>query len=260
MARSDLRIDNFKANFDAGARPNRFKVNILGPNLFRAGEMTEAVQEETDDNGDVITEGVASTLKNVKLDIEGIRCHKATLPGRALEAHTFSEYGAERQMPFKVNDGGTASFSFYCDQNFQDRAAIEGWQDSIYGGDPIKPRFAFFEEYVGTVEISAMNTRGKETLQYTLKDAYPIKYEQQDLDYSSSDIMSFTVEIAYRSFETKYVPDESDGGGLNRGRRILDALIGIGQQTGKYTNAGQSVFKRLRGLDDKLAKVQGIFG
>ena len=72
--------------------------------------------------------------------------------------------------------------------------------------------------------------------------------------------MSFTVEIAYRSFETKYVPDESDGGGLNRGRRILDALIGIGQQTGKYTNAGQSVFKRLRGLDDKLAKVQGIFG
>ena len=69
MARSDLRIDNFKANFDAGARPNRFKVNILGPNLFRAGEMTEAVQEETDEEtGEVITEGVASTLKNVKLD------------------------------------------------------------------------------------------------------------------------------------------------------------------------------------------------
>ena len=51
MAKSDLRIDNFKANFDAGARPNRFKVNILGPNLFRAGEMTEAVQEETDEEG-----------------------------------------------------------------------------------------------------------------------------------------------------------------------------------------------------------------
>ena len=205
MSRSDLRIDKFKANFDAGARPNRFNVNIMGPTLFQS--------DATD------------------------------------------------EMPFQTNDGGEVSFSFYCDQNFLDRAAIEGWQDSIYGGDPTRPRFSFKDEYKGTVEISVMNGRGKDTLTYELIDAYPIKYEQQDLDYSSNaEIMSFTVTMAYTYFKTKYTPDDSGGGGLNRGRRILDALIGVGQQTGKYTNAGQSVFKRLRGLDDKLAKVQRLTG
>ena len=261
MSKSDLGIDKFKANFDAGARPNRFNVRIFGPNLFQNDEMTKSVAEEVDEEGNVIQAAVASVKKYVKLDIDGIRCHKATLPGRELKAYTFSESGAERHMPFQTNDGGEVSFSFYCDQNFQDRAAIEGWQDSIYGGDPKSPRFSFKDEYKGTVEIMVMNGRGKDTLTYVLKDAYPIKYEHQDLDYSSNaEIMSFTVTMAYTYFETKYTPDESGGGGLNRGRRILDALIGIGQQTGKYTNAGQSVFKRLRGLDDKLAKVQTLTG
>ena len=104
---SNLRIDKLKYNFDQGARPNRYAVDIRCAALG--------------------------------IQMEAIRCVSATLPGKQLETSEASEYGPARKMPYGVTmDGGEASFTFLCDSSFADRFLIETWQSFIYGQDDLE--------------------------------------------------------------------------------------------------------------------------
>ena len=69
----NLNIQKLIANFDSGARGNRYDVNLFCTNL--------------------------------NIQMRGIRCVNATLPGRQLESTDFSEYGPTRKFPFNVSNG-----------------------------------------------------------------------------------------------------------------------------------------------------------
>jgi hypothetical protein len=98
-----LNIDQLRYQFDQGARPNRYEVNFFCPNLG--------------------------------LNLEGVRCISATLPGRQLETADWSEYGPTRKMPYQLGmDGQEVSFTFICDSSFADRFMIEAWQSAIFMG------------------------------------------------------------------------------------------------------------------------------
>ena len=97
-----LNIDSLRYQFDQGARPNRFTVDFYCPNL--------------------------------KLNLEGVRCVNASLPGRQIETGDFSTYGPLQKMPFNLGmDGQEVSFQFLCDSSFADRFLIEAWQGAIFG-------------------------------------------------------------------------------------------------------------------------------
>ena len=96
-------IDKLRYNFDQGARPNRYSVNLYCPNL--------------------------------NINLEGIRCINATLPGRQLESADWSPYGPTEKRPYQLSmDGQEVSFTFLCDSNFADRYIIDAWLGAIFSG------------------------------------------------------------------------------------------------------------------------------
>jgi len=219
-------INNLRYKFDQGARANRFMVDMRCPNLG--------------------------------IQIDGVRCSNATLPGRQLEVEEFSEYGPLRKMPTNISmDGGEATFSFLCDSSFADRFLIEAWQDVIYASDKgdrvgssLTPYFNYYYDYVGEIEIAVLNQRDNKTLVYTLHEAYPLSYAAMDLAYESSDeIMKFEVTMAFRTFSTDYKESQQGISDiLNKGSRALgafDQLLGV---AGKDSRALNKIQDRVRSL------------
>lgn len=226
---SNLRIDKLKYNFDQGARPNRYAVDIRCAALG--------------------------------IQMEAIRCVSATLPGKQLETSEASEYGPARKMPYGVTmDGGEASFTFLCDSSFADRFLIETWQSFIYGQDDLEnevllqlPQFSYYQDYVGQVEIATLTQQDKKSLVYKLHEAYPISFSAQELSYEQTDeLLRFECTFAFRSFTTEY-RNPGAISGLNRGARALglfNDLLGL---------AGKGPNKKITKFAERLNRISGFF-
>lgn len=247
-----FKIDKFRYNFDQGARPNRYTVDFYCHPL------------------------------NIKL--EGLRCIQASLPGRQLETGDFSEYGPTRKMPFNLAmDGQEVSFTFVCDSSFADRLIIEAWQSSIYmgtetgdymtnndegeivsagpmeyggKGSSIHPTFAYYNNYVGEVVIKQITRSDKKSLQYRIFEAYPVSFNAMELSSSSTDeLMKFECTFAFRTWDSEY-SNPNPVSGINKGRRFIDALLGIKN----LRKGGNKANDKLQRFNDRLAKLDGIFG
>lgn len=232
-----LNIDKIKYNFDQGARANRFNVDFFCPPLG--------------------------------INFEGLRVLQCSLPGRQLETQDFSEYGITRKMPFQVgNDGGEVTFTFLCDSTFADRFVIEAWNGAIFdgkgpagnglnlGGSAVNPQFRYYNDYIGEVHIQQITHSDKDSLKYVLYEAYPLSFAPMELDSGTTDdIMKFECTFAFRTFSTEYAnPSNLDG--LNRGRRILDAIT---DTLGLFGSKGRKVSGKVQKFSDRLAKISGIF-
>ena len=239
-----LSIDRLRYNFDSGARPNRFHVNFF--------------------------------CQPLNINFEGLRCSNATLPGRQLETADWSAYGTTMKMPFNLNhDGGEVSFTFICDASFADRFIIDAWQTAIYssgnasevhedgegqlikhGGNSMHPMFAYQNDYIGKVEIFQYDMKGRESLKYTLHDAYPVSYAPAQLGWDQTDqLMQFECSFAFRTFTTSYANNKSSTA-LNRGRRAIDSILDIAN----LRKGGNSANNTLQRFNDRLARLDGLFG
>jgi len=258
FTRKGTSIDELKYNFDSGARPNRFDANFFLPNSF---------------SNDVLTES----------KLMGVRLESCQLPGRELEVKSFSEYGQVRQMPTGTIDGsgGSMDFTFRCDQHFADRLIIEAWQQIVFSSAPstmkkdvegnvigttndetgsvLNPSMSWYDDYIGKVEIIQHRLDGKKALKVNLYEAYPIKFEPQELNRGTSDeIMKFTCTIAFRNWESEYVaaPERS---ALNKGRVILDSLLEGGKILDRFGKGGK-FNKTLSNLDTRTTQINNLFG
>ena len=243
-------IDKFRYNFDSGARANRYTVDFYCPPL-----------------------GIA---------MEGLRCTNASLPGRQLEAQDFSEYGPVRKLPYNITmDGQEVTFEFVCDSAFADRFVIEAWQSAIYQGggniqaklseedgtidnyyktdrmgSSIKPTFAYYDEYVGEVVIKQITRSNENALVYRIHEAYPLAFAPMELSYDSDNqLMKFQCTFAFRTWDSEY-GNPNPVTGINKGRRAIDALLGIAN----LRKGGNSANNTLQRFNDRLARFGGLFG
>ena len=224
-----LSIDKLRYNFDQGARANRFTVDFFCEKLFPGASF------------------------------EGLRCINASLPGRQLETADWSEYGPTRKLPFNLtHDGQEVSFTFLCDSTFADRHVIEAWQASVFSGSnsgtSIHPQFAYYNDYIGEIKITAITHQDKDSLVYTLYEAYPVAFAQQELSAESGDIMRFECTFAFRTFTTNY-EKPNPVSGINKGRRLLDIINDIRNLRKGGNKADDSASR----FQDRLAKLAGIF-
>lgn len=229
-----LSIDQLRYQFDAGARPNRYTVDFYCPPLG--------------------------------LELEGVRCVTASLPGRQIETADVSEYGPLRKLPFNVtNDGQEVSFTFICDSSFADRFLIEAWQGSIYsassegvpeGGNSVNPQFRYYNEYVGEIVIKQITRSDKKSLQYRIYEAYPVSFAPMELSSESTDsLMRFECTFAFRTWESEY-SNPPNVSGINKGRRFLDAISSITN----LKKGGNKANDTLTRFNDRLARLDGIIG
>ena len=251
-------IDDLKYNFDQGARPNRYNVNFILPKSF----------------------GDGSAGRNM-----GLRVESCELPGRSIDTTSWSEFGAERQMPTgSIDDGGTTDMTFICTQDFADRLIIEAWQSLIYTADStasnddeglgticgtaINPRFAWYDDYIGSIEIHQLRSDHKGNsrrddekriaLKYTLNEAYPVSFDAMTLGYGEDGILKFKVTFAFRSWSSEYVP-APERSLLNKGRGLLDALLGGSNLLSRFGKEGK-LRKTLTNLDTRTSQLQNLFG
>jgi hypothetical protein len=239
---SELVIEKLKSNFDSGARANRFGTHFMCPKL-----------------------GV---------NLDGVRCKTANIPGRQLEAVDWSAYGATHTLPQQVNhDGQRASFTFLCDTSFSDRFLIEAWQlfiigdDSLDGSGAMHPRFAYQMDYVGTVDVYQFNQNSDKALIVHLHDAFPLSIETQTLDYGDVDtIMEVTVEFAFRYYTSEFTQvgnsAEAVQGGLlgliNKGRQALDIIGDVAKVAGRFSPEADRFFRKVAKLEGTVDRATGI--
>ncbi|MDC3384679.1 hypothetical protein OAW24_00695 [bacterium] len=232
----NLQIDKLKYNFDTGARGNYFMVNIFGP------------------------QGIA---------LEGWRCETVQIPSRELEASQWSSYGPVRNIPNNITmDGQRVPMTFLCDQHFADKFILDAWQSYIYTGtgthkdqgNSLRPTFRYQQDYVGRVEIISMRKDGADAMKTTLHNAYPITLGAMTHNTGARDeIMKFEVTFSFETFDTEYVnaPKLSL---LNKGRRVLDALLETDKLRGRFGKKVRSLDARLKKYDDRLTRISNIFG
>ena len=214
--------------------------------------------------------------------MEGLRCTNASLPGRQLEAQDFSEYGPTRKLPYNITmDGQEVTFEFVCDSAFADRFVIEAWQSAIYQGggniqaklseedgaidnyyktdrmgSSIKPTFAYYDEYVGEVVIKQITRSNENALVYRIHEAYPLAFAPMELSYDSDNqLMKFQCTFAFRTWDSEY-GNPNPVTGINKGRRAIDALLGIAN----LRKGGNSANNTLQRFNDRLARFGGLFG
>ena len=221
-------LDKFKANFDGGARANRFNVDIMGP------------------------EGIA---------LQGLRCESVSMPGRQLTHEGWSAYGPLQHMPYNIDhDGNQVTMTFRCDSTFFDRLILETWQTAIFtagAGDSYHPIFNYYQDYIGTVQIDQQRKDGSPALRYELKEAYPIAYAAQELNSTTTDdIMKFSVTFAFRTFETSYHLPDSGGlfGKINKGRKYLDLALNTLKLGSRFNKKAGKWLNKLESLDTALAR------
>ena len=239
-------IDDIKYNFDQGARGNRFDVMFFLPVKYFGG-----------------AEGDPSKM--------GIRVESCELPGRSISTTKFAEHGAERSMPDgTVDDGGTTSMTFICDQAFADRFIIEAWQSLVYSakgskGNQVHPVFSYYNDYIGEIQINQNRTDHKGgddskgvALTYKLHECYPTEFSSQDLSVDGS-LMKFTVTFAYKYWTSEYNKNVHQRSFLNKGRVILDSLLEGSNLLSRFGKEGK-VRKTLTNLDTRSSQLNNIFG
>ena len=239
-------IDDIKYNFDQGARGNRFDVMFFLPVKYFGG-----------------AEGDPSKM--------GIRVESCELPGRSISTSSFAEHGAERSMPDgTVDDGGTTSMTFICDQAFADRFIIEAWQSLVYSakgskGNQVHPVFSYYNDYIGEIQINQNRTDHKGgddskgvALTYELHECYPTEFSSQDLSVDGS-LMKFTVTFAYKYWTSEYNKNVHQRSFLNKGRVILDSLLEGSNLLSRFGKEGK-VRKTLTNLDTRSSQLNNIFG
>ncbi len=185
-----MHINRFLTHLDGMARTNRFEVDIFVP--------------------------------GIGLRMRGIRCQKATLPGKTLELSTFRQIpgGAPNHLVKGVKYDETVVLGFMLDSTYEDRANIELWQNYIYNDDySIKyPKVSTnttelaaestaekgSQSYLGTVVIRQLGGDGFTIYEVQLEDAFPSVLGAVSLDMATSALSTFDATFTYRTWHSSF--------------------------------------------------------
>lgn len=256
-------IDRLKSNFDVGARSDYFHVDLILPSALRP-----------ENAGD-----------NYKIPDMGIRVETCNLPASSVNTTNYSPYGNKTPRVTGLAYDTTTTLSFLCDSSFFDRIVLEAWHnlifqsnnvkvesdgDMVFGPTQINPIYSYYDDYAKGSQIIIYQIRkdfrksidGKKyALKCTLHDAFPISYTAQSLSRvgtGDSNIMKFDVTFAFRAFDMDYA-DLPKSSLLNRGRKLLDALIQGTQTAGRYSSAFDRFSRKLSDFEDKANQFAGLF-
>ena len=130
-----------------------------------------------------------------------IFCDAVSMPGMNLTTSQAKTYGEQREFPYEVLFDNV-TFTFYVDTNLAVKNAFEKWMASIR--NPQTRTFNYYSNYVTDIDIYVHNVASDEEVVHsvTLHEAYPKTLTPIQMDYSSKDVMKYSVSMNYKWYTT----------------------------------------------------------
>ena len=178
------------ASRDGYSKANRYEVLIGLPTGVTQG--SEQTAGKSAMSGNVISQLHGETARRISF-----RCDSITMPGRNLRTQMNGNiYGP----PHEIVQGQTFSeveASFYCGSDMAEKYFFEEWQKVSYNPDTYD--LNYYKEYVGAVEIFALNEKDERTTGIRLVEAFPKTIGGIPLGHGSNNtINKVSVTFAYR--------------------------------------------------------------
>lgn len=182
---TDMSISNFLAKMSPRglAYPNRYKIRIHPPTgilAFASGVSPYAVSGRFQQAINFINAGGVIEMMAAQV----------SLPSRIFDMMELRTYGVSQRIPFSVAISETLTMMFLSSSWYAERHYFELWQSIV--ANVRSNTMNYPKEYLGRVEIIALDKEGKETYQVMLEDAIPTSVQQIDLGYATNNVPVFT--------------------------------------------------------------------
>lgn len=180
----DMSINKLLDLISSGvAKPNRYRVNLILP---------PGVTEQFDG---VMPLSVSGQITRVDHTINrqgriGLMASAASLPSRMLDTMESRVYGQKRRLPFSYAVSENVNVTLTTTKDFPERKYIEVWQGAV--ANISSNTMNYPAEYLGQVEISALDAKGNKTYSVTLVNAYPMSLGNTELSYNANNTAAFT--------------------------------------------------------------------
>ena len=169
-----MKIDRFKANIDGLQRNNRYNIAMFGTGAKVTG-----------------------------INIRGLRCDTATVPGRGFFTNEESEYGPKRAIPHKPQYD-QFDCSFYMTNDFEERELIELWQSQINSFQSGNFHSRFHDDYRGVILLEMLNKYDQVNYRCIMTDAFPLQLGVINVGYENTDVMKFNAQFRYRYWNSEF--------------------------------------------------------
>ena len=214
---------------DGVSRSNRYEV-ILYPPTGNRGTGSGATQNEF---GQVMNQFLGDgTVRSTAL-----KCESISFPGRNLDTTEDTNiYGPVRNIVtgFSFAD---ISATFQCSADMREKIYFETWQRLSYNTRNFS--MGYYYDYVGTVEIHALNEQNDPQYGVALVEAFPKSINEQALSYENgASYQTVTVNFAYRYW--KNLVDETDYPKVIPNVTSRDSSLGATRQRELNFNSVQS--------------------
>lgn len=189
------------------ARTNRYSIILTPPPVLNLSNITAV--------------GNRSRLSDLERML--LFCDQVQLPGLNLSTIQNRSFGEFREVPYEKLFGDL-SMSFYVDQNMYVKSVFDNWMAAIQS--PVTRTFAYYNDYVTTMEIVVEDVSDQERYAVTLYECYPKTIAPIQMDYASKDIMRLNVTMQFKYWTSTAMEQEQSeanayDGFVNTDRQFL---------------------------------------
>jgi len=135
-----------------------------------------------------------------------LRCQKASLPDMSIQTNQVTYYGVPTKYPYE-NSTSSLSIDVISSGNLWEREFFTAWQNYIidYGTKDKNPTFdvAYYRDFVTSAELDVYNADGEIVTTFAFDNIWPMTMTSVELDWSSKESLSFSVELAYSHWSIK---------------------------------------------------------
>ena len=172
-------VDSFKSQIAARglASPNKFEVLFTSvPVAALAGG------------------GSASDLN--------LMCEGVPLAGRNVQSLLDRQYGLNREIAYNGPTYTPLSLTFLCTSDYMEKRIFDRWNNlcvNVSKGYDV----AYYADYIGEMQVHALDVNGKRTFQMTYKECWPKTVAAIELNQTTQNApVKMTVEMSYAYWES----------------------------------------------------------
>ena len=187
------------ASRDGYSKANRYEVVIALPSGTNNPEAGDSAQ-----SGNLLSQLHGETARRISF-----RCDSISMPGRNLRTQMNGNiYGPPHEM-VQGQTFADVEATFYCGSDMAEKYFFEEWQKVSY--NPQSYDLNYYKEYVGAVDIFALNEKNERTTGIRLVEAFPKTIGGIPFAHASSNtINKISVSFAYRYWRNIATEEEKD--------------------------------------------------